>query len=173
MNKAFEFKILLERAQHLDVERFSKEVVVGPVLYAEQFLAAADSQRVATLKGDTGDRKRVDLFFPLVKRTGSNVFSNMITVGRAANNDIVIEGEGISKFHAYFIEVGGDWLIVDAGSSFGTFVDHEKIEPRTQRVTLTDKTVLRFGNALVGRFLHPASCHELLLTTGAGGLPSF
>lgn len=172
MSKAFEFQTLLSRAVEMDLEKFTAMLEV-PVLYAEQFLAAADSQRVATLKGDTGERRRVDLFYPLVKRPGSNVFASMITLGRASNNDIVIEGEGISKFHAYFIESGDEWLLVDAGSSFGTFVDHKKLEPRTERAQLSDKISLRFGNALVGRFLLPKSCHELLLTASSGGLPSF
>ena len=35
------------------------------------------------------------------KQKGSNAFDNMITVGRAGNNDIALEISSISKFHAY------------------------------------------------------------------------
>ena len=172
MSKAFEYQRLLDQAQRLDGAAFARALKF-PVLYVEQFLAAADSLKVATLKGDTTTSQRVDLFFPLEKREGSNVFLNMITLGRAQNNDLVLEGEGISKFHAYFTQVGEKWLLVDAGSSFGTFVNDRKLEPRSERAVLEPGARVRFGNTLVGKFLDAATCHEMLLASSPGNVRRF
>lgn len=63
---------------------------------------------------------------PVAKRPGAqNAFAMMITVGRAANNDIVIPDQRVSKFHAYFREEGGRWLLCDANSRNGTLIDGE------------------------------------------------
>lgn len=86
------------------------------------------------------------------KRTGANVFSVMVTIGRAKNNDIVIKAPGISKFHAFVRSEGERHLITDAGSTFGTQVNGATLTPQTERleletndeVTLGEKTVLTF-----------------------------
>src|SRR5262245_52871916 len=58
----------------------------------------------------------------LHKREGANPFAAMVTIGRASNNDVVLEDPGVSKFHAYVRASGAEWLITDAGSLNGTFV---------------------------------------------------
>ena len=66
----------------------------------------------------------------LRKRT--DVFANMITLGRTANNDVYIPDASVSKFHAYF-QIGGldDGVrIIDAGSHNGTRIDDEVCPPR-------------------------------------------
>ena len=45
---------------------------------------------------------------PIQKREDGNAFGLMITLGRANNNDLVINDSRISKFHAYFRQVGDD-----------------------------------------------------------------
>ena len=71
--------------------------------------------------------------FPFKKRSGSNAFGLMITVGRAANNDIVLVDQQVSKFHASFSKnVQGQWTITDASSN-GTWVDGTRLEPRVAR----------------------------------------
>lgn len=61
--------------------------------------------------------------FP-VRRTGRSV-GHLITVGRAANNDISIPDLSISRFHAFLKEDAGSggWQIQDAGSTNGTTVN--------------------------------------------------
>src|SRR5688572_28096960 len=43
--------------------------------------------------------------FPLVKKRGAP-FADMITVGRTANNDVVIDDVTVSRFHAFFKQKG-------------------------------------------------------------------
>jgi len=56
---------------------------------------------------------------PLIKKPGAQ-FSDRITVGRTANNDIVLPHHTVSRLHVYFRERDGKWWITDAGSKNGT-----------------------------------------------------
>jgi pSer/pThr/pTyr-binding forkhead associated (FHA) protein len=58
----------------------------------------------------------------VVEKTKRNPFADMITVGRASNNDIVIADSEVSKFHAYFKRVS-ELRLFDAGSTNGTKID--------------------------------------------------
>ncbi|MBI3723534.1 FHA domain-containing protein [bacterium] len=58
----------------------------------------------------------------LVKST-RNPFEQMVTVGRAENNDVVVKNASVSKFHAYFRVVGPAVWVHDAGSSNGTWLE--------------------------------------------------
>src|SRR5262249_12483261 len=80
--------------------------------------------------GDKGERLVVGLV-----KANVNSFASMITLGRAANNDVRINNSSVSKFHAYFMHVkaSGRWLICDANSSNGTYVNSEKLVGSTRR----------------------------------------
>jgi hypothetical protein len=64
---------------------------------------------------------------PLLKV--QDLFPDMITVGRAANNDVVIDDVAVSKFHAYF-RMEDPPQIVDADSSNGTKVGGKQLAPK-------------------------------------------
>ena len=49
-------------------------------------------------------------------------------IGRAPNNDIVIDNPGVSSSHAVIHKEGDDFVITDAGSKNGLFLKGEKIE---------------------------------------------
>lgn len=56
-----------------------------------------------------------------VRKSDRNGFAGMVTIGRAANNDIVLPHGSVSKFHA---SIQLDALaILDADSRYGTFVE--------------------------------------------------
>jgi hypothetical protein len=65
--------------------------------------------------------------FPL-KKTAVNAFAMMVTVGRAANNDIVLPYDSISKFHAYFSSSPQGWVLTDAHSTNGSYVQGRRID---------------------------------------------
>jgi hypothetical protein len=65
--------------------------------------------------------------FPL-RKSATNAFAMMVTVGRAANNDIVLPYEAISKFHAYFSSTPQGWVLTDAKSTNGTYVGAKKLD---------------------------------------------
>lgn len=71
-----------------------------------------------------------------------------VTVGRRSSSDIALAEDGeVSRTHAEFELVGGDWTISDDGlSRNGTYVNGARI---TQRKRLTDGDVLRIGRTLI------------------------
>jgi hypothetical protein len=80
---------------------------------------------------------------PLLKKPGAP-FSDMITVGRTANNDVVVNDVTVSRFHAYFRVADGAWKICDAGSKNGTKLAGRPLEPRKE-VVLRAGQVITFG----------------------------
>ena len=99
------------------------------------------------------------------KRKGANSFDNMITLGRAGNNDIALEVSSVSKFHAYFTKdaADGHWSIHDAGSSNGTWVDGERLAASHGRAKLRDGAIVQLGPDTRGRFFLPKALFELLV----------
>ncbi|RME04022.1 MAG: FHA domain-containing protein [Planctomycetota bacterium] len=70
------------------------------------------------------------LAYPIIKRSVGET-SDIITLGRASSNDIVIQDGSISKVHAYF---GWDSrqqrrTICDLNSTNGTYLNQEKLIP--------------------------------------------
>ncbi len=95
----------------------------------------ADTTMVASLDGAlgaaTGPSSNLEVF-PLVKKPGAP-FADMITVGRTANNDVVLNHITVSRFHAYFRHKGDGWTLSDAGSKNGSFLEAARLEPRKER----------------------------------------
>lgn len=96
---------------------------------------------------------------PLSK--GANPFGHMVTVGRANNNDVVIKNKRVSKFHAYFRQLGESWSLFDANSSNGTFLNGIKLAPERAR-PLKKGDRIGFGKEITTVFLLPAALFELL-----------
>jgi hypothetical protein len=81
---------------------------------------------------------------PIRKR--QDVFPEMITVGRTANNDVVLPDATVSKFHAYFRTLpSGNLELVDAGSRNGTKVMGRALQPK-QSIEVNLGTRVRFGS---------------------------
>ena len=69
-------------------------------------------------------------------------FPTMITVGRTANNDLVVNDVQVSKFHAFFRSTNGRYELADAGSRNGTMVAGRPVVPRGPGL------VARLGDAI-------------------------
>lgn len=92
------------------------------------------------------------------KAADGNAFAMMITMGRAPNNDLVIPDGRVSKFHAYFRQVGERWMITDANSTNGTSVNGVQIAPdRSVEVRSGDQ--LEMAGSLHASFLLPADLY--------------
>lgn len=72
---------------------------------------------------------RVDDVLPLRKRAGSTTFGERIGIGRTQNMDVFVDLPRVSKYHAYVTIEGDELQLCDARSSFGTFVEGERLEP--------------------------------------------
>jgi len=83
-----------------------------------------------------------------------NAFGIMITLGRAQNNDLVVPDSRVSKFHAYFRQVGEQWSITDANSTNGTIVDGISVPPERSH-NLKSGALIELSNAINVQFLLP------------------
>ena len=64
------------------------------------------------------------------------------TIGRGADNDVVVDDEGVSRQHAAITFVGGEYQISDVGSAGGTLLDGAAAEIST---TLESGATVRLG----------------------------
>ncbi len=92
-----------------------------------------------------------------------------ITVGRAANNDIMLDDPTVSRFHASFQQEPrtGVWHLQDAESQNGTYVGDARVDARIP-APLASGASLRFGEVRV-LFLLPESFAEWVLSRTALG----
>jgi putative peptide zinc metalloprotease protein len=56
------------------------------------------------------------------------VLAHSITIGRAEDNDVCLDDQSVSRHHARILVEDGRASISDAGSTYGTFLDGERIE---------------------------------------------
>jgi hypothetical protein len=80
------------------------------------------------------DKSRPDRKFDL---------KGMTNVGRAQDNQLVLEHATVSRHHAWVKAEGEEFLIFDVGSANGTFVNDERVE---QPRLLQDGDQVRFGD---------------------------
>jgi len=52
---------------------------------------------------------------------------SQLRIGRGTENDIVLEGDSVSRKHAHIEERTGKWWVVDDGSTNGTYVNDERV----------------------------------------------
>ena len=70
--------------------------------------------------------------------------SGTINVGRASDNQIVLQVPSVSRHHAWIKAEGEDFVVFDVGSANGTFVNDEQIQEPHR---LESGDVIRFGDA--------------------------
>jgi len=98
----------------------------------------------------------------------------VITIGRALGNDLVVDDIDVSRWHARLYQRGPDWVLQDLGSTNGTFVNGQRL---TEPVLLTPGTQVGFGqNVLFSleTFAAPPSYPPVPATTAPsrkGGFP--
>lgn len=131
----------------------------------DRTLTANDGYRVGKTPAPRHDPRRppapigpTSLVLPVVK-TDRNPFAGVITVGRAANNDIIIPSVEVSKVHAWIKGEPGQLLISDNGSTNGTVLDDLRLVPKVD-YTLRSGATLRMGT-IECRFLEPAELLEV------------
>ncbi|MEQ6903816.1 FHA domain-containing protein, partial [Nocardioides sp. YIM 152588] len=88
-------------------------------------------------------------------------------IGRAIEADVVLTAGSVSRRHAELRADGDAWLLVDAGSQFGTFVDGRRITE--QRIE--GRAVVRCGPPAAGAELTitPDPARDPARDPGPGG----
>ncbi len=95
------------------------------------------------------------------KREGSNVFTSMITIGRATNNDVVVPIALVSKFHAFIRPTPTGWTIHDGSGKNGVLVNGEVV-PRGGSLPIQSGATIGLGKAIALTFLAPRDLFALL-----------
>jgi hypothetical protein len=94
-----------------------------------------------------------------------NPFQNLITIGRAPNNDIRLPLESLSKLHATFTWSGERWQVQDHSSRNGTFLNEERLPPN-KTVDIADGDQLRFCPELKTSFFAPGPLYDFVALIG-------
>ena len=82
------------------------------------------------------------------------------TFGRAETCDVVLPFAAVSKEHGYFEQKGGQWYVVDVGSTNGITVGGQQTV-RDKPLPIANGTVLQFGSLIV-RFVTAAAFVAIL-----------
>lgn len=150
-------------ARYLADEAAFRRAVTAPVLLWQAPPEAPEAPLLfSTRAGQPGKRpgKGSSMFF-VVKKSVKNAFADEVTLGRTANNDITIEDNSVSRFHAYFApDKAGGWSLVDAKSTSGTFLGGQKLSPRAP-AALKNGLMLKVGDVEL-QFLEPEGFWQLL-----------
>lgn len=139
----------------LEDEAALTRTLLWPVLLWEAPPATKEAPLLlGTKRGErlTQPRAGKPLFFE-VRKTAKNAFAEEIAVGRTANNDIAIDDNSVSRFHAYLLRGKRGWSVVDASSSVGTWVGGKRLLQRGL-TPITDGGTVRFGHVELA-FLMP------------------
>ena len=106
-----------------------------------------------------------------IAKHASSAPANMICLGRAANNDIVIANNTVSKLHTYFVvsKEGDSCEVVDANSTNGTVVNNKRLVAYKNKV-LFNRDSIHFGPSIQMVYLTPEGFYDLLQQLQRSGI---
>ncbi len=149
---------------YLPSSKEKAEPLAVPVLLWEDASPEGDDLPLATeAAGEEKSRpeRGQKLVYEVRKRGHKlNPFTFGVTVGRVDNNDIPIEDRSVSRFHAFLQESKKGWVLSDAESKNGTFLEGKRLQ-KGEKVVLKDGATIRFGEVEV-RFYLPDSFTALV-----------
>lgn len=152
----------LERAEWVQKNSCSYLVTVesspdgSPPEQASQQTVAADPLRLR--KASIAAREaRV---YPIQKRPGANAHKDVL-VGRSRECDVWINEAEVSKHHARIVLGGPTLLLVDEGSTNGTFVNDEPLA-KGKPTPVKNYDAIRFGRGGPVQFLDAESFYDYL-----------
>lgn len=148
---------LLEQAAELErgdefYGNYSRKVMATQAMYtmtdrheSTQFLRAREVERA--MKVSPVDRKEgVAPSYITWREKTMPLENDLIRIGRAPQNEIVMAAKNVSRFHCQIKRNGDELIIEDLGSTNGTFVNDEQVkQPRT----LSVGDVVRVGHEQV------------------------
>jgi hypothetical protein len=157
------FSDYLKSVQLLNQEQFLVTYSVPALLFHSRAENLPDNDhgktdawldhRTITLD-ETPSKTAEDKTIVFLRKSTRNPFKDIITIGRASNNDIVINKATISKAHAFLAYKNATWQIMDQQSSNSTYVDGTKLAPKVAH-TLHDNSIIQFGFEVHASFYSP------------------
>ncbi len=121
---------------------------------------SASAFLIATLEGKgASSTQRYHGRATFVAKRPGNPFPNMVSIGRATSNDIVIALETISKLHGYFLRENDAWYYTDYQSTNGTVINDKRVEKGEKRL-VQDGDRMELGLDIGAVFLLPRSLYE-------------
>jgi hypothetical protein len=135
--------------------RGSRTRIIGKVA-----VAAGRPRRIDVLTADLMAGKRLATLTmqdnPMLCRDQAfDICSEVVTIGRGADNDIIIPSETISQKHAEIRWLGGQLLVFDCGSEQGTFVNNIRVGEEGLPAQNDDSLLLGSDTALVFHMNQP------------------
>ncbi|MCK5688632.1 FHA domain-containing protein [Myxococcota bacterium] len=129
-------------------------------IFAHETIRIMKAQRAQELEKLRAALAEASIILPIQKKPES--FWDQITLGRADNSDILVADPAISTIHAHFFLEGQSGLarVQDVGSSNGTFLNLQRLQPHRQ-VEVFNGDCLRFGQS-VFYLVGPSSLKALL-----------
>lgn len=122
---------------------------------------------VVSAQAGTDDTRRGVLTVLGGPRTGAviDISGEPIVIGRTDEADVVMPDQSLSRRHARFTPVHGQYFVTDLDSTNGTFVRGERVERTVElsdgaRIQLGEKTLLRFSLLDDAEYEASASLYE-------------
>ena len=91
---------------------------------------------------------RLTVYFPEDSPTTHDFVGQKLTVGRLGDNDVQLDEGSVSSHHAEVVLRDGGGVLVDKGSTNGTFLNGEQV---TGEAALGEGDEIYFGNDVVGK----------------------
>lgn len=165
----------LREAERLPSDSFLKEHRFPMLLWPRSKDLREDTPlQFETYESEYGDKEPADHYHGTesqiaqtlvveIRKQASSATTNMIYVGRAADNDIVLANHTVSKLHAYFLpsEQGGSYEIADANSTNGTKLNNRRLAAYENHPIFNGDRI-QFGPSIQMVYLTPQGLYELL-----------
>jgi len=116
------------------------------------------AQKQGVVLGDILEARVIE-----IKERKEGATPSQVTIGRAAQNDIILYNKMVSKDHAYLEipEKGGNCSLVDVGSKNGTLLNGEEVTPN-KTYPLKDGDEISFGPETKVVYFSSRTFHEFL-----------
>ncbi|NOR71213.1 MAG: FHA domain-containing protein [Methylomarinum sp.] len=83
----------------------------------------------------------LEVYFNGVLKNSVSIQTDLISIGRTADNDVVIDNMGVSNHHAIISKKDNLFFIEDLNSTNGTFLNSQKLSSR-QRISIQDSIII-------------------------------
>lgn len=96
-----------------------------------------------------------------ISKTPRNPWTDRVLIGRAPNNDVVLDNQSVSKVHAYIVQQGSSAQLYSYETRNPTKVGSTTVLPNGPSVPLPDGADLQIG-LVRARYLSPSALYRLL-----------